>query len=474
MNRRNRANVASLIALAGLFACSGAEDEAPPSGAGGMGTVGTGGETASGGTSLDSTGGMSPVGSGGSTGGVDGTGGVLENTGGSTENTGGAAENTGGAVGNTGGMGSDPDVCPSVSDPNVTVELSNGQWQITGQGGDQTAGSLTAALGDAFSRLTPNRSQKESIVVLGDGSMGNNERIEIPSYTILDVCGTIDVINAGGSGDQSPFYGQNKTDIEIPHATITGVPLYAMFFRRVNNLTLGKIDIRLGGSGFGIRIDNDPSNHAWGRSDRVTNVQIDEVYVEGTSNHGVETYGVDGITIGQVVARNVGYAGLLLNATVNAEVGLVDGEDVATGQGYAAFRIANEAGREGTVWNDSSIHVGMVRARRGGRGIFCVSDSGGLTVDEVDIADTGNNSMLLENCHNTQIGVIGGTVSGGGEIRVSQRADEHTPTSNLTIQNLNITGTSLRESPCGNNVVVCNIESTGNVDVCGEVMETCP
>lgn len=470
MNPKARSNFASLMALAGLFACSGADDGTSPSGSGG--TVGTGGATASGGTSPAGSGGT--VGSGGSTGGVDGTGGAPENSGGTTESTGGSGENTGGAVGNSGGSGQDPDVCPSVSDPNVTVELSNGQWQVTGQGGDQTAGSLSAALGDAFSRLTPSRSQKESIVVIGDGSMGNNERIEIPSYTILDVCGTIDVTDAGGSGDQAPFYGRDKTDIEIPHAAITGVPLYAMFFRRVNNLTLGQIDIRLDGSGFGIRIDNDPSNHDWGRSDRVTNVQIDDVYVEGTSNHGVETYGVDGITIGQVVARNVGYAGLLLNATVNANVGLVDGEDVATGGGYATFRIANEAGREGTEWVDSSIHVGMVRARGGGRGIFCVSDSGGLTIDEVDIADTGNNSMLLENCHNTQIGVIGGTVSGGGELRISQRADEHTPTSDLTIQNLTITGTSLRESPCGNNVVVCNIETTGSVDVCGEVMETCP
>ena len=461
MNLIVRSSAVSLAALLGLLACSGGDDQELPFGAG------TGGEIASGGTSPDSTGGMSQLGSGGSTGGVEGTGGA-------TDNTGGATGSTGGAVGSTGGAGPDPDVCPGVSDPNVTVELSGGQWQITGQGGEGTAASMKAAIEEAFSRLTPDRTEKESIVVLGDGSIGTNERIDIPSFTILDMCGTIDVVDAGGSGDQTPFYGRNKTDIEIPHATIRGVPFYAMLFRRVNNLTLGQIDIRLGGSGFGIRIDNDPPNHAWGRSDRVTNVKIDSVYVEGTSNHGVETYGVDGITIGQVVARNVGYAGLLLNATVNAEVGLVDGEDVATGGGYATFRIANEAGREGTVWNDSSIHVGKVRALRGGRGIFCVSDSGGLTIDEVDIADTGNNSMLLENCHNTTIGAMGGTVSGGGEIRISQRADEHTPTSDLTLQNLKITGTSLRESPCGTNVVVCNVESTGNVDVCGAVQPTCP
>lgn len=465
MNLTIRSSIASLATATWLVACS-ASDEPQ------MAPEGTGGASNTGGVSDTSDTGGSDQGTA-----PENTGGMLGSSGGSTagaNGTGGAPGNTGGTLGGTGGDDTNPDVCPSVSEPNVTVELSNGQWHIKGQGGDGTAGSMKAAIENAFSRLTPNRTQKESIVVLGDGTIGTNERIDIPSYTILDVCGTIDVAAAGGSGDQSPFYARNKTDIEIPHATITGVPFYSMLFRRVNNLTLGKIDIRLDGSGFGIRIDNDPPNHAWGRADRVTNVQIDEVYVEGTSNHGVETYGVDGITIGQVVARNVGYAGLLLNATVNADIGLVDGEDVATGGGYATFRIANEAGREGTVWNESSIHVKKIRARRGGRGIFCVSDSGGLTVDEVDIADTGNNSMLLENCHNTRIGAIGGTVSGGGEIRISQRANEHTPTSNLTIQNLKITGTSLRESPCGNNVVVCNVESTGNLDVCSGALATCP
>src|SRR5690606_2744618 len=132
----------------------------------------------------------------------------------------------------------------------------------------------------------------------------------------------------------------------------------------------------------GIRVDN----HGGDRAVKARNLNIDYAYVEGTSAHGVETYGVDGITIGTVVARNTGYSGLLLNDSINAEVGLVDGDGAGTGTGYAAFRMANRNGRVGSSYPDN-IHVGEVIARGGGRGIFCVSESGGVTIDRIDIAN---------------------------------------------------------------------------------------
>jgi len=326
---------------------------------------------------------------------------------------------------------------------------------------------------NALNGLSANRTTKQSVLVQGDGSMGNNERIDIPSYTVLNVCGTITVTNAGGSGDQAPLYARNKRDIEIPNATIRGVPLYGMFFREVSNLTLGRIDMRLDGQGLAIRIDNNPgSSNNWGRSNQVTNIRLEDIYVEGAASHAVETYGVDGLVIGTVVARDVGECGVLLNATINADVGLVDAEDAATGTGYAGFRIANEAGKIGNSWPAGNIHVGEVRAIRGGRGIFCVSDSGGLTIDRLTLENNGNNSMLLENCHTVQIATISGTISGGGELRISQRTDEHTPTSNISLGNLTITGTQINESPCASNTVVCNVQ--GTVNVCGNTIDQCP
>ena len=200
-----------------------------------------------------------------------------------------------------------------------------------------------------------------------------------------------------------------------------------MFFRDVDNLRLGQIDIRVT-SGLGVRIDNH------GRSDRsqkVRNIQIDYVYVQGTSAQGVETYGVDDITIGTVVARDVGESGLLLNDTTNAEVGLVDSINSGAGTGYAAFRTANRNGRINNAY-PTNIHVGQVIARSGGRGIFCVSESGGLVIDRVDIANTGNNAILLENCYNVNIAAVSGTVNGGGEIRIAART-EFANTSDITV-----------------------------------------
>jgi hypothetical protein len=213
--------------------------------------------------------------------------------------------------------------------------------------------------------------------------------------------------------------------------------------------------------GLGIRIDN----HSGDRALKATNVQIDDVYVEGTSNHGVETYGIDGLRIGRVVARNTGYSGLLLNDSINADVGLVDAVDAGVGTGYAAFRMANRNGRVLDSY-PVNIHVGQVIARGGARGVFCVSESGGAVIDRVDIADTGNNSILLENCYNVTIAADSGTISRGGEIRIASRT-EFPPSADITFQNLTVTGNTIRESPCGINVRVANntlIDS--NLSVC--------
>jgi len=119
-------------------------------------------------------------------------------------------------------------------------------------------------------------------------------------------------------------------DIEVAHLNVTGAPLYGIFMRNVTNVVLGQIDMRLS-RGLGVRIDNRGDTSQWTR-----NVRIDNVYVSGASSHAVETYGVDGITIGSVTARGVGESGLLLNQTVNATVGTVDAENAGSGTGYAA------------------------------------------------------------------------------------------------------------------------------------------
>ncbi|GIX22442.1 MAG: hypothetical protein KatS3mg121_1225 [Gammaproteobacteria bacterium] len=331
----------------------------------------------------------------------------------------------------------------------AAVRIGGGPGAYT-LNGAPAGGDLAQVLNDALARLTPGRSWAERIVVEAGGSLGSNS-IRLPSHTVLEVCGTIDVGNRAGRGAIEAIGAEN---VSIPHLTMTGSPYFGLRFADVHGLHLGRIELRLSG-GLGIRFERDLPG-----SDDVT---MDEVYVSGTGNHGVETWNVDGLTIGSVVARNTAYSGLLLNNTRNAVIGLVDGADTATGTGYATFRLANEAGRIGDAW-PTNIHVDRIVSRRGGRGFFCVSNSGGARIGTVDLADNGNNAILIENCHNVTID--GGRVDGGGEVRIAARS-EFPNTSDVLIRNLQVFNTSVRESPCGDNVQWVNVTvQNGSFNVC--------
>ncbi|GAA2453789.1 hypothetical protein [Streptomyces macrosporus] len=327
--------------------------------------------------------------------------------------------------------------------------LSGSTWTAR-RGGSTvyTGSSMRDAMQAAVNSLTPNRTSKERVVVRGSGSISAGTRVSLPSNTAIDVCGTINVTGSG-SGDQAPIYSRGTSNVEVGHLTLTGSPLYGIFMRNVNNVVLGQIDMRLSG-GLGVRIDNHGD-----RSVRSRNIRIDNVYISGAGNQGVETYGVDGLTIGTVTTRNVAYSGLLLNDTVNATVGRVDAENTGTGTGYAAFRMANRNGRIGDAY-PTNIRVGEVIARGGGRGVFCVSESGGAVIDRVTLTNTGNNAILIENCYNVTIAGQSGTVSGGGEVRLAARS-EFPGNRDITLQNLRLTNTSLRESPCGTNITYRNL-----------------
>ncbi|WP_246277719.1 hypothetical protein [Phytohabitans rumicis] len=344
---------------------------------------------------------------------------------------------------------------------NAEAVLSGSTW--TSRNGTRTlytGSDMRAAVQAALDSLTAGRTSKQSVVVRGSGTMSAGSRISVPSYTILDVCGAI-TVSGSGSGDQAPIYSRGTRDIEVRYLQVRGAPLYGIFMRNVNNLVLGQIDMRLSG-GLAVRIDN----HGGDRAVKVRNIRIDNVYIQGATNQGVETYGVDGLTVGTVTTRNVGYSGLLLNDTINATIGTVDAENTGTGTGYAAFRMANRNGRIGSSY-PTNIRVGNVIARGGGRGIFCVSESGGAVIDRVTIANTGNNSVLVENCYNVTIASQSGTVTGGGEMRIAART-EFPPSSNITFQNLTVSNTNIRWSPCtGSTNVVRNVtRSNSNLYWC--------
>jgi hypothetical protein len=333
----------------------------------------------------------------------------------------------------------------------VVVSGSGSSWRAQRDGSTIASGGFVSTVQAALD------SGEERIVVEGDASMGADERISMRSNRFIAFCGTIDV-QGTGSGDRAPIYARGVSNIEVAQLRVTGSPNYGIFMRNVENVTLGDIELRLSG-GLGVRIDNHGD-----RSQRSRNITIDEVYVSGTDNHGVETYGVDEITINRVTARDTGYSGLLLNDTWNADVGTVDAEGAGTGTGYAAFRMANRNGRIDDSY-PTNIRVDRVIARGGGRGVFCVSESGGAVIDDIDLRDTGNNAILIENCVNVTID--GGVVDGGGEIRLAAR-DEFPNNRDITIRNVTVIDNRIRESPCGERGIDLgnNILQNSSLDIC--------
>ncbi|BCE03687.1 hypothetical protein TYM08_P3750 [Marinicellulosiphila megalodicopiae] len=345
-----------------------------------------------------------------------------------------------------------------VPDPNEPAQCGDGvaKARVTGSAGNYQmngidyANDYTGAIFAALGELSTNRTEQERIVIMASGDIGD-ARINLKSHTIFEVCGTMNA--APNSRGAITIWGSVTENISIPYLNMTGNPNFALLIADTSNLHLGQIDMRMSG-GAGIRFDN---------RGLTTNVRIDDVYVEGTSGHALETWVIDGLTIGRIVARDTGYAGLLLNNTRNATIGLVEGYNTGNGTGYATLRFANGNGNINGQY-PTNIVIDKVISRGGARGLFCVSQSGGAHIKEIDFADNGNNSILIENCYNVTIDK--GTINGGGELRLSARS-EFENNRDITISNVNVSNTSVRESPCGNNINFNNVNVTnGNYNVC--------
>ncbi|KAL6857475.1 hypothetical protein ACO1O0_004911 [Amphichorda felina] len=288
----------------------------------------------------------------------------------------------------------------------------------------------------------------QRLSVIASGSIGAGT-ITITSGKIFEGCGTIDVANRSGHGAIEVL---DASDVSIPYLTMTGDPYFGLRFYGVNNLALGQITMNLSG-GLGIRFERDEAANS--------NVSMDSITVTGAGSHAVETWNIDGLTIGSVTATDVGECALLLQTTTNAQVGLVDGNNVAAGTGYATLRFANTNGLLADGSYTTNVYVDQVVSRGGGRGVFCVSESGGAEIGSVDLADNGNNAILIENCYG--VSILGGTVSGGGEVRLAAR-DEFANNRDISIT-LTVDGTSVTENPCGENIS-WNLSGDGTFNTC--------
>ncbi len=449
----------------GMAGAGGRGGMSGAAGTGGAGGAGAGGKTGAGGSGGAGAGGKAGAGGtgGAGAGGKAGAGGI-----------GGAGSGGGGSAGKggSGGTGGWYPCDGSTAGYNATVIKSGSTWTVTNGTQRYSGTDMQAALTAAYNSLTSGRTTKQSILVQGDGDIPASAQLGVPSYTILNICGTINVTGTG-SGDRSPLYVRGRTQVDIPNAKMTGSPVYGIFIRESDNTHLGRIDLRLTRSaGIGIRVDSGGS--ASTETTFNTNFAADYVYGQGMGSHILETYGISGIDIGTVEGNDVGESGLLLNRSINAQVDLVTCTNCGTGTGYAAFRVANDVGKVGTSYPENNIHVGRVVARGGGRGIFSVSGCGGLTIDQIDIANTGNTSILLQNTYNTTIAAQSGTVV-GGLVQISNDTDNtnsgrYAPSQNVHIQNLTLSGgASVRQDWCsqfGRNGCTATNVTGGTVSMC--------
>src|SRR5690606_2448125 len=78
-----------------------------------------------------------------------------------------------------------------------------------------------------------------------------------------------------------------------------------------------------------------------------------------------------------------------------------------------------------------------------GRGIFCVTDSGGVTIDEVDLESTASTSIWLEWCTNVRIGnpTTPSRIHDSGEALISYGTDTRR-SNDLVFENIAITHTN--------------------------------
>ena len=173
---------------------------------------------------------------------------------------------------------------------------------------------------------------------------------------------------------------------------------------RASDLTFN--NIRIFGGGIGIRVDSHPSRpYEDGRW--VFNLEVENCHFEDTSGHGLETYGVDGFTGNNLVARNCGECGVLLNKTINGTIGTVDAYRCDYGGGYAGLRYAN---------NCANITAQHLIARECGRGYFVLTGSNNITLESCEITDCTDigiwmqdvvNSTVESGCTNSGVAVTG-------------------------------------------------------------------
>lgn len=297
------------------------------------------------------------------------------------------------------------------------------------------------AIQTAVDSLSEGRTEKERVLVAASGTIGPADeltQLEVPSYTVLDVAGTIYVEDDGEQPMVIPVRAFDEEEIEIPRLSIVGNPRFGIWIQDTDSVKLGDIDIRFENTeGFanywevdapgwpptsfdpdasreeiladpgwvgkfceGVRVD------ARARDESASDVFISSVYVEGGRHHAVETYDTERVVIDQVIGVGMGGSAVILNETENAAVNNVVGENPESETWYATFRCANGC---------ENVSVGQVVSRDAPRGIHLTTESNEITVGEVNIIGARYHGIKVDNVENITIqgGLVKNVVRSG-------------------------------------------------------------
>ncbi|RDI69879.1 RICIN domain-containing protein [Halopelagius longus] len=281
----------------------------------------------------------------------------------------------------------DPDhLYTSAREADVVVwRDSEGVYQADGPDGTvATEEELMAAVQAAVDSLSDDRETAERVLVASGGVVDATDEVtgvDLPSHTTVDVAGEITV--EGETDDL--FSAVGAENVEIPRLTVKGPASRAVFVDDCSRVRLGHLWIE-GVTVQGVRIQG-------GTED----VQIDTAYVAETGHHGIETYDVTRIQIGQVVGVDPGSSVLLLNETFDATVGQVIGKNPTFD--YATFRLANGC---------RNVTCGRVVSRGGVRGVSIITGTRDVTVGEVHVNGGRKAGILLVDVRN--VNILGGVI----------------------------------------------------------------
>lgn len=243
---------------------------------------------------------------------------------------------------------------------------------------------LMAAVQAAVDSLSDGRTTKERVLVASSGEVRSEDDVtgvDLPSHTSVDVAGEITI---DGEVDDL-FSAVGEENLEIPRLTVKGGASRAIFLDDCSKVRLGRLwieDVTVQG----VRIQ-----------EGCEDVQIDTAYLENTGHHGIETYDVRRIQIGQVLGVDPGSSVLLLNETFDATVGQVVGRNPTFD--YATFRLANGC---------RNVTVGRVVSRGGVRGMSIITGTRDVTVGQVNVVGGEKAGILLVDVRN--VNILGGVI----------------------------------------------------------------